>query len=115
MCLVWFPSSVLSTRFRFSNQAIYKRKKSNFYEVPTLEDKDVSGILDQWLAASKRRLTATQRQVVLDVFQECPLPIFLKLAFDAACRWRSYFTPQDTVLQVGPSWFWNHRSYLVLF
>ena len=86
--------------FLYINQALYKGKESNFYGVPTLEDKDVSGILDQWLAASKRQLTANQRQVVLDAFKECPLPIFLKRSFDAACKWRSYFTPADTVLQV---------------
>ncbi|KAK7479964.1 hypothetical protein BaRGS_00028791, partial [Batillaria attramentaria] len=80
-------------------QAIYEGKKSSFYEVPTLGDSDVSGILDQWLAASKRQLTPGQRSLVLSAFKQCPLPLFLKLSFDTACRWRSFMSPSDTVLQ----------------
>ncbi|XP_070204069.1 uncharacterized protein [Littorina saxatilis] len=80
-------------------QAMYQDDKSNFYQVPILGDNDVSGILDQWLAASKRQLTANQRQLVMDAFKSCPLPLFLKLSFDTACKWRSYFLPSHTVLQ----------------
>ena len=69
--------------------------------VPLLGDDDVSGILSQWLAARRRRLTSGQQRLVEDAFRACKLPLFLKLAFDTAVRWRSHTPPEHTVLQVG--------------
>ncbi|XP_076472592.1 NACHT domain- and WD repeat-containing protein 1-like [Babylonia areolata] len=80
-------------------QAMYEGDTSNFYEIPTLDDNDVSGILDQWLAAAQRGLSANQRELVLKAFKACPLPLFLKLSFDAAVKWSSYSLPERTVLQ----------------
>ncbi|XP_071093648.1 NACHT domain- and WD repeat-containing protein 1-like [Haliotis cracherodii] len=73
----------------------------SFLEVPQLADKDVEGILTKWLNVSHRDLTEQQRQVVLGAFQKCPLPLFLKLSFDEACRWSSFASLSETTLHTS--------------
>ena len=67
-------------------------------EVPPIPLSDAGIILDSWLKGAKRSLTAEQKQTVLDAFQKCPLPLYLKLAFDEACRWKSYTPSTGTAL-----------------
>lgn len=38
---------------------------------------------------------------MLKAFEECPLPLYLKLSFDQACRWKSYTPANETVLPAG--------------
>lgn len=58
-------------------------------------------ILESWLTSSQRRLVPAQKALVLKVFEECPLPLYLKLSFDQACRWKSYTPENETVLPAG--------------
>ena len=55
-------------------------------------------ILNSWLKSSERRLQSEQENIVLEAFQKCPLPLYLKLAFDEACRWKSYTPLNDNKL-----------------
>ena len=55
-------------------------------------------ILDNWLKSSGRVLQSEQEKIVLEAFKECPLPLYLKLSFDEACRWKSYTPLEDTRL-----------------
>lgn len=75
------------------------KDSSQFLEVPILADRDVGIILDSWLSLRGRSLSARQKQMVVKVFRECSLPLFLKLSFEEACRWKSYSLPDATVLQ----------------
>lgn len=43
-------------------------------------------------------LTPTQRQQVLDAFAQCPLPLYLRLAYNESRRWTSYSPAVDTSL-----------------
>ena len=67
--------------------------------VPKLPSSDASGIVDHWLKSKNRCLTSYQMQTLLKSFESCPLPLFLKLSFDEACRWQSYAEKSVTVLQ----------------
>ncbi|XP_028397582.1 NACHT domain- and WD repeat-containing protein 1-like [Dendronephthya gigantea] len=69
-----------------------------FKGVPKMNKEEAGGILDKWLGDAKRSLTSQQRQTVLDTFNKCPLPLFLKLSFDEACRWKSYTPEGETKL-----------------
>ena len=40
---------------------------------------DGKHLLESWLKASNRNLTASQMLEVLDAFNECPYPLFLKV------------------------------------
>ena len=55
---------------------------------------EAADILECWLRSSNRALIPSQKEVVLNAFRECPLPLYLKLSFDQAIRWKSY-TPED--------------------
>ena len=53
-------------------------------------------ILNAWLSDAQRKLTPEQNQAVMAVFQQCPLPLFLKLSFDQAVKWKSYSKPETS-------------------
>ena len=67
-----------------------------FVEIPRLPLDDAVRIVNSWLSSNKRNLTTEQRTVLLSVFQKCSLPIFLKVSFEEALRWKSY-TPTDEI------------------
>ncbi|XP_060067084.1 NACHT and WD repeat domain-containing protein 2-like [Ylistrum balloti] len=75
------------------------KTSSQFVPVPVLEKKDVNNILDSWLKSNKRTLTSDQRKVLTTSFDQCPIPLFLKLSFDEACKWNSFSSIDDTRLQ----------------
>ncbi|XP_033761972.1 NACHT domain- and WD repeat-containing protein 1-like isoform X2 [Pecten maximus] len=75
------------------------KNPSLFVPVPVLEKKDVNNILDSWLKSNKRTLTTDQRSIVTKAFDQCPIPLFLKLSFDEACKWNSFSSADDTRLQ----------------
>jgi len=47
-------------------------------------------ILNVWLRETKRTLQGEQRADILSKFERCPVPLYLKLAFEEARRWKSY-------------------------
>jgi tetratricopeptide (TPR) repeat protein len=47
-------------------------------------------LLHQWLTEDKRTLRDAQRQAVLEKFASCPLPLYLRLAFEESRRWASW-------------------------
>ena len=67
-------------------------------EVPKMPVDTAKEILDNWLKSSGRVLQSEQEKIVLEAFKECPLPLYLKLSFDEACRWKSYTPLEDTRL-----------------
>ena len=70
-------------------------------KVPQLPLSTAKDILSAWLAGSSRKLTEEQMKILMDAFQCCPLPLFLKLAFDETTRWKSYSKPEHTVLETN--------------
>ncbi|KAK3777081.1 hypothetical protein RRG08_008927 [Elysia crispata] len=79
--------------------ANFKDTPGCMLEVPELKGSDITNILNQWLAAAGRKLTPKQRSLVLNAFQNCPLPLFLRLSFDEACKWKSFAKPELCILQ----------------
>ncbi|KAL9973170.1 hypothetical protein ACROYT_G019587 [Oculina patagonica] len=65
-----------------------------FMEVPKIPLDEADVILDTWLKAANRTILPKQKSYVMESFQKCPLPLYLKLSFDEALRWNSY-TPQS--------------------
>lgn len=63
-----------------------------------MNQEEAGSILDKWLSNAKRCLTPQQRHIVLNSFSNCPLPLFLKLIFDEACRWKSFTPDQEAHL-----------------
>ena len=93
-------STLPDQKFKFfSRLSVLFKDPACFVPVPDLPSEDVSDILAKWLKMENRTLQAYQLQVVKDAFTHCPLPLFLKISYDEACRWRSYFTVDEMRLQ----------------
>eukprot|EP00111_Clytia_hemisphaerica_P016128 TCONS_00047711-protein len=67
-----------------------------FIEVTKLPTDTANDILNAWLVDSKRQLTTKQNEMVMNSFNQAPLPLFLKLAFDQATKWKSY-QPMESI------------------
>lgn len=59
-------------------------------ELGGLDEASGTQLLGTWLAEAGRKLQPEQRADVMGKFRACPLPLFLKLAFEEARRWRSW-------------------------
>lgn len=55
------------------------KTEENLVEVPVLDQNDVGTILSNWLKMRERRLTDKQMAVILQAFDKCPTPLFLKV------------------------------------
>ncbi|MBI4569732.1 MAG: DUF4062 domain-containing protein [Planctomycetes bacterium] len=73
-------------------------KSVHFLDLPPLRAEHADRILDAWLSAPEvsRGLAREQRDELLAAFRRCPLPLYLRVAFDDARRWRS-FDPTPTL------------------
>ena len=75
------------------------KEKENFINLSSLPESVAADILHSWLAGKHRKLTAEQEQTVLQAFSKCPLPLYLKLAFERAMQWNSY--TEETILRTS--------------
>ena len=92
-----------------------RRFPTAFLQLPELVAKDGEAMLARWLAVErgrdgipaepmsstagvKRVLQPGQKAVLLQGFAQCPIPLYLKLAFEEAWRWRSH----DVVAPLTP-------------
>lgn len=71
--------------------ALFGRRfgKTSILQLDSLPREDGLKILEAWLANASRKLDVAQKAVVLDGFARNGLPLYLKLAFQEAVRWRS--------------------------
>lgn len=73
--------------------------QSNYIAVEKLPEGDVKSIIDSWFKEKHRTLTTYQMDLLIRSFDQCPLPLNLKLSFDEACRWTSFAAQDTTRLQ----------------
>ena len=59
-------------------------------ELKSLSMADGKTLLNQWLIGARRTLQSEQFEHILNKYGGCSTPLFLRLAFEEACRWRSY-------------------------
>ena len=67
-----------------------KLLKANLVEIEPMPLNEGSELLGFWFKDAGRILQDHQRDEVLNKFASCGLPLYLKLAFEEACRWKSY-------------------------
>ena len=113
--LWWLPKKlpkwtkiILSTR----EGEIFENIKNNFADcllkVDSMTKNDGDLILDKWLQGSheylssagisingKRKIALHQREVILENFEKLGNPLWLKLAFEKACTWPSWYGKAD--------------------
>jgi WD40 repeat protein len=73
----------------------------HFLTVEPMVPTEGARLLWRWLASVGRTLQPHQAAVVLERFAEEGLPLYLKLAYEEARRWRSFDPPQHTQLASG--------------
>ncbi|XP_078369383.1 uncharacterized protein LOC144653297 [Oculina patagonica] len=106
----WFPRqlprnvyTILSTLPGDEYQALPSLRtilpEECFMEVPKIPLDEADVILDTWLKAANRTILPKQKSYVMESFQKCPLPLYLKLSFDEALRWKSYTPESDMNLE----------------
>jgi len=71
--------------------------EGSFLEVPVLPPEIGIEILENWMEKEGRRVTDPQREVIKKALDSCSLPLYLRLVFNEAKRWKSY-TPADSLL-----------------
>lgn len=75
-----------------NNNIISNENRNELYQLKTIEGK---AILNLWFDAFGRKLTEEQEKEVISKFDENGLPLYLKIAFEEARRWKSYsFVPE---------------------
>jgi WD40 repeat protein len=74
---------------------------ATFIHVKPLELHEGQEMLDSWLARAGRMLTDEQHKYVMQMFQACAVPLYLKLCFQSAVRWASYDTGKKVMLSAG--------------
>ncbi|KAL3870806.1 hypothetical protein ACJMK2_038846 [Sinanodonta woodiana] len=75
------------------------KNKDNFLEVTPIPNGEVMTVIENWLQARKRTLTAKQMDCVSKAYEKCSLPLFLKLSFEEAIRWNSFSNEKETILE----------------
>ncbi len=104
--LVWLPSElpdhvrlVVSTLPGECLDALERRlPASNLVKVEPMPPEEGDELLAIWLRDAGRTLQSHQQEEVLGKFNEDGLPLYLRLAFEEARRWRSYTDPEETEL-----------------
>lgn len=69
-----------------------------FIDLPDLPVEDAVEILNHWLMKDNHALKQYQFDLIIDTFSKCPLPLFLKIAYDEALSWTSYMEPANCKL-----------------
>jgi WD40 repeat protein len=95
---IWLPAElpqnvrlIVSTLSGECLQALENKVPvQNKIEVKAMSMEDGEAILDTWLSGSQRRLQDEQKKYILDKFNVCGLPLYLKLAFEETKLWKSY-------------------------
>lgn len=64
--------------------------EESFHKVPLMQPQEGDALLTAWLADAGRTLRPAQRQDILENFKVNGLPLYLRLAFEEARRWKSY-------------------------
>lgn len=66
-----------------------KLPSSHIWELTALKKREVEDLFDIWFGEARKQLTANQRRALYSASKAYALPLYLKLAFEEACRWRA--------------------------
>jgi hypothetical protein len=99
--LIWLPSElpehvclIVSTLENECKTALERRLPAeNLVKLEPMLSEEGAELLKVWLDDARRTLQPAQRDEVLTKFSACGLPLYLKLAFEEARRWKYYILP----------------------
>lgn len=73
--------------------------RASFIHILPLGPQLSINLVKEWLHKAGRDLTAAQYDIVENALSTCNLPLYTSLVFQEVCRWFSYSTPDQTVLE----------------
>jgi len=79
-----------------------KLGEGRLLQLSTMSKEEGEELLGLWLQDAQRTLQPVQRTAVIDRFLGCAIPLYLKLAFEEARRWRSYDHLDDPAATLAP-------------
>ena len=72
--------------------------EESFVNVPELTTDDIETILQELFTQSGRTLQPEQWKILTSACQQCPLPLYTKIAFDEASSWKSHVSVNEDAL-----------------
>nr|XP_022332826.1 uncharacterized protein LOC111130267 isoform X3 [Crassostrea virginica] len=69
---------------------VYGSNKDITVAIPNMPQEDAECILKYWLQQENRVLTQQQHEVIINAFNKCALPLYLKMAFMESKSWYSF-------------------------
>lgn len=76
-----------------------KKSKPNVLQIGSLVKEEFSDLVDTFCREKQRKLTASQRQVIMGQIADCSEPLYVTLLLEAATFWKSF---DDISYQVIP-------------
>ncbi len=93
---IYLIVSMLSDRYTCLDNTKTRLHDTQYYlELPALSASSGSDIVSSYMSTHSRTITTNQNQYVLELFQKCSSPLFLKLVLDSAATWHSYDTMDE--------------------
>eukprot|EP00026_Physarum_polycephalum_P000396 Phypoly_transcript_00397.p1 GENE.Phypoly_transcript_00397~~Phypoly_transcript_00397.p1 ORF type:complete len:1410 (+),score=214.43 Phypoly_transcript_00397:632-4231(+) len=87
--------SVLNTQKIYETIKLHKSMSDEcFTYVSHITTADAIPIMKSLLSLKGRRISEAQQQIAEKAFQECPLPLYVKVASDIMSKWPSYIPPE---------------------
>ncbi|XP_062607183.1 uncharacterized protein LOC134268973 [Saccostrea cucullata] len=83
----------------FRKLKVVVKEDTNFLQLRPFTKEDIHQIINGWLGNDNRTLTPEQRFVLISAFNETPLALFLKLSYDTASTWTSYYSVDQNSLE----------------
>uniref|UniRef100_A0A2C9JTF7 NACHT domain-containing protein n=1 Tax=Biomphalaria glabrata TaxID=6526 RepID=A0A2C9JTF7_BIOGL len=80
-----------SARQRFS-------KTDHFVQVSDLKTEAANKVIAEVCNRKSRTLTRIQRNFLIEKFQKCPNPLYLRMIIDQALKWRSHLEVNDVIV-----------------
>lgn len=117
--LTWLPASppghvavvTSSLPGRYEHALAGKRPEPFIVSLPAMPDAEGRQLLSRWLAEANRTLQPGQWQAILPDGRRQVLPLWLKVAFEEARRWKSYSDIGELPLPADATAFLRDRLF----
>lgn len=108
--LAWLPSLLPPNVYLVLSTLPYRHElldtlttlfpdRNSFIHILSLGPQLSINLVKEWLYSAGRDLTPAQYEIVENALAACNLPLYTTLVFQEVCRWFSYSTPDQTVLE----------------
>lgn len=73
-----------------------KLEQNQILSIPSLPPQDAKFLISSWLKDSRRTISETQMNKIFEIHSDHGLPLYLKMIYERAKKWRSYQVDLET-------------------